>query len=116
MPKTKRELEVEIKKLKKMLKTREVLLDEMRENLLGQAQADLMLRAYIISMLEDLGGKWEVKKERITKAITSLPQVKVAPTEDTYILMRDEGDEDSADYKMQESEVQEGVLGTQLQP
>lgn len=86
-------LQNSLTRLKKAIKTRDIVISELKENLAGQAQVDVMLRAYIIAMVQDNGGEWTVKKDRISELIKKLPAMKTVPTEDAYVLKLDEGDD-----------------------
>ena len=85
-------LQSQLMRYKKAVKTRDILLDEIKTDMAGQAQIDYMLRAYIIAMVQDMGGEFKVDKKRISDFMKEMPFMKTVPTDDQYIITIEEGE------------------------
>lgn len=89
-----KELEKQLEKHKKAIKTRDVLIEDLKENMAGHLQVERMLGAYIAVMVEKNGGEVALDMESITHYITipSKIGVKTDTENGQYILFLEEVD------------------------
>ena len=61
----------------KAVTTRDIVINELKEEVAGHLEFEQILGAYIAAFIEDNGGEIEVDKEHVSELITKRPVLKV---------------------------------------
>lgn len=81
-----KELEHELKRYEKAVKTRDIVINELKEEVAGHIQVEQMLGAYIAGFIEQSGGKVYINKAIVADMIKRSPKVVNTQHDVDYIL------------------------------
>ena len=81
-----KELEKEVERYKKAVKTRDIVIEELKEDMAGHIQIQQMLGAYIAGFIEQSGGKVHLNKAIVADMLKRSPEVVNTYHDVDYIL------------------------------